>query len=174
MIGHLTSATRIGSGATYAAPSGAVLMAEPEVALELGRDVEADADLDAARDAIAGLGAALELVDISDAPSDVEGIVAANVFHRAFVLGPSRPLLRPEGRGAIVVNGEERGTAALPDDFADVVRLVARLLGAVGERLQQGDRIISGSLTTPVPVSAGDAVAVDLGALGGVEGTIAA
>ena len=43
----------------------------------------------------------------------------------------------------MTVGGEERGRADAPDDFAEVVTLVARLLEAVGERLCAGDRIIA-------------------------------
>ena len=51
-------------------------------------------------------------------------------------------------------------------DLAETIRLVADLLGAGGERLRAGDRIIAGSLTAPVPVEPGDAVELELGELG--------
>ena len=65
--------------------------------------------------------------------------------------------------------GEE---ALAPDDFSEVVMLVARLLDAVGERLREGDWIIGGSLTPQVDVGPGDHVVVDLGRLGSVEAQI--
>jgi 2-keto-4-pentenoate hydratase len=168
VIGHLTSATRVES--EYRGAGADDLRAEPEVALEVGRDVPGDADEETAREAIAGYGAAIELVDTGRPPADLEGIVAGNVFHRGFVLGASRPALPTEGVEAVVtVDGEERGRADAPDDFAEVVTLAARLLEAVGERLCAGDRIIAGSLTPPLPVGPGDDVAVDLGRLGRVE-----
>src|SRR5207245_1228809 len=67
-----------------------LVCAEPEVAIHLGRDVPAGADGEAARAAIAALGAAIELVDIDRPLDDLETILAANVFHRAVVLGPPR------------------------------------------------------------------------------------
>jgi 2-keto-4-pentenoate hydratase len=168
VIGHLTSATRIES--EYRGADADDLRAEPEVVLEVGRDVPGDVDEETAREAIAGYGAAIELVDTGRPPADLEGIVAGNVFHRGFVLGPSHPALPTEGVEAVVtVNGEERGRADAPDDFAEVVMLVARLLEAVDERLAAGDRIIAGSLTPPEEVGPGDHVAVDLGRLGRVE-----
>ena len=173
VIGHLTSATQLQSGATYPAGDAAELMAEPEVALELGRGVNGDADEDEAREAIAGYGPAIELVDVGRPPADLEGIVSGNIFHRAFVLGPSLPAFPAEGVEAVVsVNGGERARRDAPDDFAEVVTLVARLLDAVGQSLEAGDRIIAGSLTPQVPVGSSDRLAVDLGRLGRLELTV--
>jgi 2-keto-4-pentenoate hydratase len=73
----------------------------------------------------------------------------------------------------VTVNGEQRSAADSGDDFADVVRLVARLLGAVGEHLREGDRIITGSVTPPVQVQPGDQVTVGLGGLGSLEVRVA-
>jgi 2-keto-4-pentenoate hydratase len=176
VIGYLTSATLVESGGEYSAAGDSNLRAEPEVALEMGRDVEAGADEDTARDAIAGLAVALELVDVTRPSADgIEAIVATNIFHRAVVLGPSRPVVPTEGLDAsIEVAGEEREAADVPDDFSDVVLLTARLLGERGERLERGDRIIAGSLTPQVPLEAGDRVAVEIEGLGRVEASIAA
>jgi 2-keto-4-pentenoate hydratase len=176
VIGYLTSTTVVESGGEYSAAGDANLRAEPEVALEIGRDVEAGADEDAAREAIAGLAVALELVDVTRPSEDgIEAIVATNIFHRAVVLGPSRPGLSAEGLAAsIEVDGEERESAKVADDFSDVVLLTARLLGEAGECLERGDRIIAGSLTPQVPLDVGNRVAVDIEGLGRVEASIAA
>jgi 2-keto-4-pentenoate hydratase len=69
----------------------------------------------------------------------------------------------------IEVSGQERASAPAQVDLADTIRLVADLLAACGERLKEGDRIIAGTLTPPVPVSAGDQVRAELGPLGAVE-----
>ncbi len=75
-----------------------------------------------------------------------------------------------EGVHAVVeVNEERRADAAAPDDYADVVRLVARQLDSAGETLQAGDRIIAGSLTEQVPLASGDHAVVDLGPLGRLD-----
>jgi 2-keto-4-pentenoate hydratase len=165
VIGHLTSASRLAPGATYARHGGA-LHADAEVALAIGSDVAPDASEEAARAAIAGYGAALELVDLAEPPVEAEAIVAENVWHRAFVLAGGVEALPWEGvDGRLIVNGEVRASAAAPTDFADRVLVVARLLGAMGERLQAGDRIITGSVVQ-VPIAPGDEVVADLGALG--------
>ena len=49
------------------------------------------------------------------------------------------------------------------------MRLVADTLHAHGEGLAAGDRIITGSLTAPLPVKSGDSVTADFGALGAIE-----
>ena len=169
VIGHLTSATRLEPGGVYRATGAVALRAEPEAAVEMGRDVEPDAEADAAREAIAGLAPALELVDVGRPPDGPDGIVAANVFHRAFALGPSQPPIADGMEATVLVDGQARASAPVPDDFADVVLVVARHLGAAGERLRKGDRIIAGSLTEQLEVGPGDHVAVEMGRLGRLE-----
>jgi 2-keto-4-pentenoate hydratase len=174
VIGHLTSASQLGPGEAFDASGTLKLHGEPEIALELGRPVDAAADPDSCREAIAGLAPAIELVDLDRPPEDLEPIVGTNVFHRAFALAPSRPALVPPGtEAAVSVNGELRATAAVPQDFADVVSVVARLLGASGERLEAGDRIIAGSLVPPLPLARGDRVSLEAGELGSVEAAVA-
>lgn len=55
----------------------------------------------------------------------------------------------------------------------DRVLAVARLLDELGERLEPGDRIITGSIVQ-VPVAVGREVTADLGALGRVRLTVTA
>ena len=167
VIGHLTSATQLETGAVYSPEGVSALHADAEVALVLGADVEPGASRETARDAIAGFGAALELVDLGSPPDDPQSIVAANVFHRAFRLGPLDRPLPADGRinGRLVVNGSVRGEAAASPDFADLVRSVAVLLGSMGERLQAGDCLITGAVVQ-LPVAPGNEVAADFGPLG--------
>jgi len=56
----------------------------------------------------------------------------------------------------------------VPDDLSALVLLVARTLGRYGEKLQCGDRIISGSYIVPLVVEAGDLIEVDFGTIGKV------
>lgn len=167
-IGHLTSATCLEAGGTYSAGSAVDLRADAEIALHIGRDVDRRADLSVAQDAVSGFGAALELVDLGRPANDPEAVVATNVFHRAFVLGPSQRELPVGLEAALIVNGELRASASAPEDFSDSVYAVARALGALGERLQAGDRIITGSVVQ-VGVEPGDEVVADLGGLGRLQ-----
>lgn len=173
VIGHLTSATQLESGAAYRAEGAVDLRADAEVALRLGADVPPGSDRETAGAAIAGFGAALELVDLgSPPPGDAERIVATNIWHRAFALSRlDRPPPAKGAEGRLMVNGEVRDSAPLPQDLTDLVRRVATLLGAVGERLQAGDSLITGSVVQ-VPVKTGDQVVADLGSLGRAAATV--
>ena len=153
-VGNLTSATLLEAGATYHG-GGVDLRADAEIAVELG---------DGER--IAGYGVALELVDLGEG-DDAEEVVAGNVFHRAVAFGAmhAEP---PRGEGSLFVNGEPRAAAPVPDDVTERIAAIARLLESVGERLQRGDRIITGSVVQ-VPVQRGDDVVADVGELGRVE-----
>ena len=54
-------------------------------------------------------------------------------------------------------------------DEAGIVALVDETLATAGESLEVGDRIIAGSLTTPVDVQPGQRVSLDIGALGSLD-----
>ena len=171
-IGHLTSATERPSGGSYATADTGALHADAELALRMGSDVAPEADAGTARTAVADLAAAVEIVDLSYPPDDPESAVAQNVFHRAVAFGPWQPApLASRSQGTLVVNGEVRATAPADDDYGPKVAALARLLGTMGERLQAGDRIITGSIVQ-VPIAAGDHVVADLGSLGRAELTI--
>jgi 2-keto-4-pentenoate hydratase len=161
VVGHLTGATQLGPGGSFVADGVAALHADAEVALEIGADGQ-----------IAGYGAALELVDLGPVPGGAEAIVASNVFHRAFALGPSGPWPSEGVAGRLLVNGSERAAAPAVAGYTELVRSVAALLDAIGERLEPGDRIITGSVVQ-VPVAPGDDVVADLGSLGRVGLSIA-
>ena len=159
-VGHLTTATRLEPGATYAPQAGELLHADAEVAVEIGPNGE-----------IAGYGAALELVDLRSPPDTPEDVVAANVFHRAVAFGPFQAA-PPSGEARLVVNGDLRDGGPLEAELASRVPATARILAAVGERLEPGDLIITGSVVQ-VPLAPGDEVEADFGALGRVHLRIA-
>lgn len=150
VIGNLTSATQLDSGDVYHGEG--PLHADCEVAIEVG----------------GGLAVGLELVDLRRPP---EGMVAANVTHRAFVLGPSRPSGRL-GEAALIVDGEVRARARAEVDVEATLSAVSRWLEAVGEKLLPGDRILAGSIVQ-IPLAPGDCVAAEIEGLGRVEAVIA-
>ena len=159
VIGYLTSATLIDPGGEYVAGDPTRLLAEVEVAVE----VTGDGD-------IARFAPAIELVDVDRGFDELEPLLAENIFHRAYVLGAPRPELPAEPvHAGLLVNGEEHAAAESPDVFAEMVAVAAGLLDELGERLHAGDWIITGAITSPVPVAPGDEVCADLGALGRAE-----
>ena len=176
IVGYLTSATQLPPGSDRSLAGMTRPAIEPEVAIHLGEPVSADSDADSVRRAIAGLGAAIELVDFDLPFEDVELIMAGNVFHRGVVLGASdtsRAGGSLEGlRLHVTRNGAEEATADVAEAGADpveVVRHVARLLSPLGVSLRPGERIIAGSLIPPLPVSPGDSIEVQVDPIGSVS-----
>jgi 2-keto-4-pentenoate hydratase len=158
VIGYLTSATQLTSGARHSARGAGQLCVDAELAVEVGRD-----------GAIVGFAAALELVDLQQGRGSVESVLRANVLHRAFVLGPSHA--ERAGAAAVYVDGGLRAHGSVDFDVEERVAAVGYWLSAVGERLEPGDRIITGSIVQ-VPVAPGNEVAVDLSGLGRLEVSI--
>jgi 2-keto-4-pentenoate hydratase len=174
MVGFLSRERCYRSGEHYRAPPGALLLVEPEVALQMGADVPAGASAEQARAAIAAYTAALELVDTTrSVDDDMEAILAGNLFHEGVVLAPSRLAARDYRREhlsiSLRINGREVRTlepARVADDFSAIILAVANTLAAHGEQLQQGDWIITGAATQPAAVAVEDEIEVDMGVLG--------
>jgi 2-keto-4-pentenoate hydratase len=122
---------------------------------------------------VAGLLVALEVVDVGRPSHEAQALVAANVLHRAVAFGPTRRgATAPAGPARLLIGGELREEAPVRGDPAAVVAATARLLAAVGERLEPGDRILAGS-SCHVPAAPGDAVVAEIAGLGAVAATIA-
>ena len=159
VIGFLTSATKVAYGAHLSLEGVTKAMVEPEVAIEVGE----------LGDAVA-LAAAIEVVDVNAPFSDLEQVVAANIFHRAVLLGDFRPGYPIPRHTKVLVSGEERAVENVEEfDPEDVIAFVARELAEVGETLLPGDKIIAGSLTPPVEIAPGDLVGVQMDNLGMIQ-----
>jgi 2-keto-4-pentenoate hydratase len=160
VIGHLTSLTQLSDAAEFSPRDPQDLRAECEIAIRVGADGRS----------VDGYAAAIEIVDVGRPPGGAEGIVAENIFHRAFALGEftAEP---PAGEASLDVGGEAHQADQPVPDFEQTVGLVARNLEAVGEELKPGDVIISGALVA-VPVRAGERITADLGGPGTVTVTL--
>ena len=158
VMGYLTSATELSSGGAHSAAGAVELCVDAELAVEIGRD-----------GAIAGYAAALELVDLGQGRGSLEAVIRANVVHRAFVLGPSHH--DPVRVARVYVNGELRAEGIAELDLEERAEVVAYWLSALGEHLELGDRIITGSIVQ-VPVAPRDEVAVELDELGRLKVSI--
>jgi 2-keto-4-pentenoate hydratase len=172
VIGALSSGPSLPPGSSHSLAGATRAGVEPEVAVHMSRDLRGGSGEAQARQAIGALGPAIEIVDIDRPFEDLEAILAANVFHRSVMLGPSDS--RRAGGAAddvaarVSVNGAERATtpAGAVGDLAATVLLVADLLAELGETLLAGDVVIAGSLTPIVWVEPGDRVEVELSGLG--------
>lgn len=177
MVGFLSREHCYRSGDFIRPAADAVLLVEPEVALQIGADVPAGASAEQALAAIASYSAALELVDTTrSVTDDMAAILAGNLFHAGVVLSDTplhpRDYHREQLSIFLRINGatvrsleQER----VPADFSAIILAVANTLAAQGEQLQEGDWIITGAATKPVAVSDGDQIEVEMGMLGSIQ-----
>jgi 2-keto-4-pentenoate hydratase len=165
LLGFMTDATVLESGARVATGSWERGIVEFEVAVYLGEDLGGSATSEQAVGAIAAVGPAIELANI-DLPLEADGvedIVAGDIFHKAVIFGepdPERTGLDITGLVArILIDGEPRAATteleAITGPYPWIVATVAGTLAAHGERLRRGDVIITGSVVPPIPVIEG-------------------
>ena len=176
IVGFLTSDTVLDSGSTYKAKKNAKLMIEAEVAILIGKDVSAAANKPQLADAIEGFAPAIELVDLARTSHDMTSILEDNIFHEAVIIGELNrdmsDLTAKDISATVSVNSElvQKGDPSrYPDDITEVVSVVADTLAKQGQCLQAGDWIISGSITKPAEVFAGDHIEVALSPLGSLS-----
>jgi 2-keto-4-pentenoate hydratase len=162
VIGYLASGTEAAADDRHSLEGATRPAVEPEIAVHIGDD-----------GAISGLGPALEVIDVDLPFDDLEQVMAGNVFHRAFVLGPVvQGLTSVAGLEArFLRDGEEQHTidvAAAAIAPPDVVALVSGYLEAVGESLHSGDVIIAGSLVSALPAAPDQRFELQVDVLGSV------
>jgi 2-keto-4-pentenoate hydratase len=173
LVGFLTVRNTLAPGDEAAIGAWGALVAEAEIAVRLGTDLPAGRTPTQAAAAVDAVAPAIELADTAGDRSDVEAVVAGNIFHRHVLLGPW-----DAARAGLDVHGvrlDFRGRAVYAEqvdprigvgDLADVVRHVADVLDAFGERLRAGDVIITGAIVPPQPVVPGEVLDVRLSGLG--------
>jgi 2-keto-4-pentenoate hydratase len=157
VVGYMMEKSVLPNGATASVKGWAQPVAEPEIAVTMAADLAGGASRDATVAAIGALGPAIELADLPGPPSDVEAVLAGNIFHRNVILGASdrsRAGAKLDGltgliyrRGAQVARQED--LQANIGIIVDIVAHVAGTLAAHGEELRAGDVIITGSIVPP-------------------------
>jgi 2-keto-4-pentenoate hydratase len=161
LVGFLLRSSLVPSGTAYPIESFARPALEPELAVRVGEG-----------GAPVALGPAFEIAD-TEQTSDVERILAIDIFQRGIVLGPTVERTSLEGASALVtVNGEATTVAdpeASPGRIADIIPHVADFLPEFGEALRPGDVIITGSIVPPLQVKRGDRVEYELDGIGSVS-----
>jgi 2-keto-4-pentenoate hydratase len=156
VVGYLTDSRVVAPGGTVSLAGWVAPAVEVELAARVGDD-----------GSIAGVGPALELVDLDIDFSDIEPVLAGNVCHRHVVFGPEVPGADPMALAATVTkDGEVVAEGRLSKDPAITVAFVQGYLAAHGASLEPGQRIICGSVVAPVSVAPGDSLDVAFGPLG--------
>lgn len=179
VIGFLTDAMRLEPGAVAAAlPRWIQPRIEPEMAFVLRRPVGSRITPAAARDAVAGVGIAAEIIDsrYADYRFRFADVVADNTSGAGVLLGDLRPAadlpdLTPL-RCEVSVDGEVRheatGAAILGDPYAALVHL-SHHLEARGETLPAGALVLAGALTDAEPLVPGSSYRLAIEELGTVQ-----
>jgi 2-keto-4-pentenoate hydratase len=157
VVGYMMEKSIIPNGSTASVAGWTQPVAEPEIAVHMVADLASGASRDATMAAIGAIGPAIELADLAAPPTDVEAVLAGNIFHRAVILGAAdkaRAGAKLEGlaglvfrRGAQVARQED--LQANIGNIIDIVAHVAGTLAASGEKLRAGDVIITGSIVPP-------------------------
>lgn len=179
LVGFLTERTLLAPDSVVSIAGWTRPVAEPEVAVYLGRDIPPQAPPELIRQAIAALGPAIELADVDrPAQEQLEAVVAGNVYHRHFILGP-RDTARAGGDLAGLVGHVFRGgqrvavvedLQANPGPMVEVLAGMARALAQAGEALRAGQVVITGSVVPPIPLTdQDDFLAFELVGLGRVS-----
>lgn len=165
VIGFLRRDSLLTSGETFRAPPGAVIKAEMEIAMRIGRNLGAGASTDEAEAAIAALAPAFEVVNVTHPLDGIEALLQGNLYHAAVLIGPEISVVPKDPRATLrgrlrVDNGTVRESESfrLPERFGDLVRVAAETLSRHGEQLSAGDWIISGSIVEPLVVEAGSLI----------------
>jgi 2-keto-4-pentenoate hydratase len=178
LVGFLTRNARVQSGAVVSLAGWAKPVAEPEIAVHIGKDVPAGTDDAGAAAAIAGISPAIELVDIGSPPEDPERILAGNIYQRHVVLAgdaPARAGARSDGLTCRIMrrNAEAAATRdpqAITGAWIGIVQHVADVLAAFGERLRAGEVIITGSVVAPLTIEPDeDRIAFEVDPIGRVS-----
>jgi 2-keto-4-pentenoate hydratase len=178
LVGFLTRRALVHSGANVSLAGWARPVAEPEIAVHIGRDVSAGADHATAKAAIAGISPAIEIVDVTEPPEDPERILGGNIYQRHVVLAGTVPAKAGSAADGVVCRVLRRGREfartsdpqANTGKWVDIVRHVADVLDAFGERLRGGEIIITGSVVPPIAIEPGkDTIAFEVDPVGAVE-----
>ena len=139
---------------------------EPEIAIHMKTDLEPGSSIDQAREAVAGLSPALEIVDLDQPLHDVVAVLAGDIFQRHVIVGqPDLGRAGADLTGVEVIvnkNGEQIGSTTDPEAntgrLLDLVVHVATWLGRLGHRLEAGQLIIAGSVIPIILAAPGDRV----------------
>ncbi|HIW91512.1 MAG TPA: fumarylacetoacetate hydrolase family protein [Candidatus Corynebacterium avicola] len=165
-FGAITDALEVPDGSSLDPELFVKSRLEPEFAVELGRDLPAEPTYEDVRDAVSAVGLAFEVIDsrIADWKITLPDTVADNASMARVVWGEFRPAttdLLEELPGAVITMfrddeqvAQGAGSAVLGDPILSV-HWLARALGAQGDTLKAGDKVLSGAVDAAVDFTPG-------------------
>lgn len=170
VVGYMTRDSLLSERREFEA--GALLVAEPELAIRVTEEIEPGSEESAIEGAIGEVAPALEVLDFNRPRRTLHEVMSHNIFHLGVGLGEWMAA-EPSTRTFVecLKNGEVAASARAPQALPPlerIVGLVARTLGAHGEKLFPGDVIISGAMTPAIPIEAGQELSVVFSGLGRV------
>jgi 2-keto-4-pentenoate hydratase len=158
LVGFILDRAILATGAKVPISHWQKPVAEAEIAAYMGQDLPAHASRDDVRKAVVAIGPAIELADIDCPMDDVEAILSGDIFQRHVILG-QRDIMRQGARLAGLKGRVTRSGNDVPvpvdlqtniGDILSIVRHVADIAEAIGDKLRAGQFIICGSLTAPM------------------------
>lgn len=159
LVGFLTRDRLLPSGSAVSVASWTKPMLEAEVCAHLAADVGPAASPAEALTAVGGWSVAIELADVSFAPTDVEEILAGNIYHRHVLLGPAVPSRPSPLSFSVLRDGVEVAATSEPElltgELGVVLASMADTLAACGAGLRAGDVVITGSVIPPLGIAGG-------------------
>jgi len=169
VLGFLRRDRLLAPGGVFRMPANAVIKAEVEVAIRMGRDVAAGVSAAEAERAIAAFAPAVEVVDVTRPLEGIEALLRGNLYQTAVLLGSEQRAIPSAPRQAIQarlhMDGQpvrESEPLRLPERFGELVQLAAETLSQHGEQLAAGDWIICGAIIEPLVVSPGNRIEVEM------------
>jgi 2-keto-4-pentenoate hydratase len=162
VVGYMMEKSVIANGSVASVAGWSQPVAEPEIAVYMASDLAGGASREDTIKAVGALGPAIELADLPGPPSDVEAVLAGNIFHRSVILGSrdtSRAGVKLDGLAGLVFRrgqqvARQEDLQANIGNIVDIVAHVAGTLAANGERLRAGDVVITGSIVPPPMIEA--------------------
>lgn len=164
MVGYLMQRALLLSGSTVPLAGWAKPVAEPEIAVRMMSDLLGGATEEKALAAVKEILPAIELADLDPAPTpdNLHTVLEGDIYQRHVILcGNTRFGAATSGlTSRLIRRGTEAASTADPEaltgKLGHIVAHVANTLAAYGEKLSAGDIVITGSITPPIMLEAGD------------------
>jgi 2-keto-4-pentenoate hydratase len=188
LAGRLLAERVVPLGEAVALDANQMMVAEPEFAFRMGRDLPPQAterNIAEVMAAVAALHLAIEIPDSRFADFVSAGapqLIADNACADQFILGPEAPalwreldLVQHQVTGQVIGKIERQGAGAnVLGDPRIALTWLANELSRLGVTLQAGEVVTTGTCMAPLAIAPGDEVIADFGILGRIGLRIAA